>query len=347
MAEQQAQAAPQHVFQAEVARLLHLMVHSVYTEKEVFLRELISNASDACDKLRYEAIANPGLLGEDSRLVIRIEIDKDNNRLTVADNGIGMNERELIENLGTIARSGTRAFLDRIGSESEGTSLIGQFGVGFYSAFMVADRIEVVSRKAGDQNGWLWASDGASGFAVTQVDPARINRGTAVTLTLNADSRSFLDDGQIDRIVRTYSDHILFPVELVAKDGTARQLNSASALWQRSKSEVKPEEYKEIYSRVAHQFDEPALTLHYRAEGRQSYAVLLFVPTQRPFDLFDAERKGASSSTCAASSSPRRPSCFQVTCASCAASSIPRTCRSTSRARSCRTIRRSPRSVAR
>jgi molecular chaperone HtpG len=295
MTGQAAQPASQHVFQAEVSRLLHLMVHSVYTQKDVFLRELISNASDACDKLRYEAIARPELLEADSRLSIRIEIDKPRHRLTVADNGIGMNEQELIENLGTIARSGTRAFLERLASNAEGASLIGQFGVGFYSAFMVADRIEVTSRKAGEDNAWLWTSDGASGFAVTpapQSDDAAIQRGTAVTLTLKTDAHDFLEDTEIERIVRQYSDHILFPIELVGADGKSRQINSASALWQRSKSEVKPEEYKEIYNRVAHQFDEPALTLHYRAEGRQSYAVLLFVPTTRPFDLFDAERKG-------------------------------------------------------
>lgn len=284
-----------HGFQTEVARLLHLMVHSVYTEKDVFLRELISNASDACDKLRYDAIANPDLLGGDARLAIRIEVDKSAGTLTVADNGIGMDEQELIDNLGTIARSGTRAFLDRLSADTDGSSLIGQFGVGFYSAFMVADRIQVVSRKAGDSSAWLWASDDASGFTITQASEAiaaKVPRGTAVILTLKTDAKTFLEEAEIERVVRAYSDHILFPVELAGEDGTARQINSASALWQRSKSEVKPEDYQEVYRTVAHQFDEPALTLHYRAEGRQSYAVLLFVPSQAPYDLFDAERKG-------------------------------------------------------
>jgi molecular chaperone HtpG len=295
MSADEAQQAPRHVFQTEVSRLLHLMIHSVYTEKDVFLRELISNASDACDKLRYDAIATPDLLAGDPRLAIRISADKAAGTLTVADNGIGMNEQELIDNLGTIARSGTRAFLDRLSSDADGTSLIGQFGVGFYSAFMVADRIEVVSRKAGDSKAWLWTSAGADGFTVAQAPEdraAKVPRGTSVTLTLKSDAKTFLEDAEIERIVRTYSDHILFPIELVAADGKARQINSASALWQRSKSEVKPEEYKEVYQTLAHQFDDPALTLHYRAEGRQSYAVLLFVPTRAPFDLFDAERKG-------------------------------------------------------
>ena len=284
-----------HGFQTEVARLLHLMVHSVYTEKDVFLRELISNASDACDKLRYDAIAKPELLGGDARLAIRIEADKAAGTLTVADNGIGMDEQELIDNLGTIARSGTRAFLDRLSTDADSSSLIGQFGVGFYSAFMVADRIQVVSRKAGDSSAWLWVSDDASGFTITQASEAvaaKMPRGTAVTLTLKKEAKGFLDDAEIERIVRAYSDHILFPVELAGEDGKTRQINSASALWQRSKSEVKPEEYQEVYKTLAHQFDEPALTLHYRAEGRQSYAVLLFVPSRAPFDLFDAERKG-------------------------------------------------------
>ncbi len=207
-----------------------------------------------------------------------------------------MSETEMVENLGTIARSGTRAFLDKLGADTASASgLIGQFGVGFYSAFMVADRIEVVSRRAGGAAASLWTSDGMSGFTVGPVPEDRAKaapRGTCVTLHMKADAAQFLEPFEIERIVKTYSDHILFPVELVEGTDAARQVNSASALWQRSKSEVKPEEYKEVYNTVAHQFDDPALTIHYRAEGRQSYAVLLFVPTSRPFDLFDAHRKG-------------------------------------------------------
>lgn len=295
MSTDQPSPATSRPFEAEVSRLLHLMVHSVYTEKDIFLRELISNASDACDKLRYEAIARPELMGDDARLAIRIETDKEAGRLVIADNGVGMSESELAENLGTIARSGTRAFMERVGKEGENSALIGQFGVGFYSAFMVADHIEVVSRKAGEDTAWLWTSDGASGYtieAAPEADAAKVSRGTRITLHLKDDARNFLDDYEIERIVKTYSDHILFPVELVGADGEAKQLNSASALWQRSRSEVKPEEYTEAYRSLSGQLDEPALTVHYKAEGRQSYAALLFVPSQRPFDLFDVERKG-------------------------------------------------------
>ena len=283
-------------FQAEVSRLLHLMVHSVYTEKEIFLRELISNASDALDKLRYEAIAQPALIETEPRLAIRISVDKAAHTLTVADNGIGMTQPELIENLGTIARSGTKAFLDRLSAEKDGSSaLIGQFGVGFYSAFMVSDHIEVVSRRAGAPTASVWISDGANGFTIapaSEAQAASVPRGTAVTLTIRTEDDAFLEASRIEHIVRTYSDHIQFPVELVEPDGSVRQVKAASALWQRSKSEVKPEDYAEAYKTIAGQFDEPALTIHYRAEGRQSYAVLLFVPSTRPFDLYDVGRKG-------------------------------------------------------
>jgi len=295
MSTDQPSPATSRPFEAEVSRLLHLMVHSVYTEKDIFLRELISNASDACDKLRYEAIAHPELMGDDARLAIRIETDKEASRIVIADNGIGMNERELAENLGTIARSGTRAFVERLGKDGESSALIGQFGVGFYSAFMVADHIDVVSHKAGEDATWLWASDGASGYTIkpaSEADAAKVPRGTRITLHLKDDAKNFLDDYEIGRIVKTYSDHILFPVELVGADGEAKQLNSASALWQRSKNEVTPDEYTEAYRSLSGQLDQPALTVHYKAEGRQSYAALLFVPTQRPFDLFDVERKG-------------------------------------------------------
>jgi len=294
---QSSSTAGQHAFQAEVSRLLQLMVHSVYTEKEIFLRELISNASDACDKLRYESIATPSLMGDDQRLAITIAVDKPARRLIVSDNGIGMSEAELVDNLGTIARSGTRAFLDRLAADPQGTAsgLIGQFGVGFYSAFMVADRIEVVSRRAGADAAFVWSSDGMNGFAVrpaTGEEATAVPRGTRVTLHLKPDADAYLESYEIERIVKTYSDHILFPVEFIDEKNERRQLNTASALWQRSKSELTPEVYTEAYRGIAHQLDEPALTIHYKAEGRQSYAVLLFVPGERPFDLFDIERKG-------------------------------------------------------
>src|SRR5690349_1969536 len=279
------EAAQTHPFQAEVAELLRLMVHSVYSETDIFLRELVSNASDACDRLRYEAIAHPELLGED-RLIIRIRPDAAAGTLTISDNGIGMDRQELIDNLGTVARSGTRAFMSRIAeaakdkeSVKDGGGLIGQFGVGFYSAFMVADRITVISRRAG------------AGEA------ARVGRGTEITLHLKEDAKSYLEPSTIERIVHTYSDHIMFPIELAGKgaDGTEpepRQINKASAIWQRPKSELKPEDYTQAYHALGVAFDDPAMTIHYRAEGRQSYAVLLFAPTRAPYDLFDPLRKG-------------------------------------------------------
>jgi molecular chaperone HtpG len=282
-------------FQAEVAELLQLMVHSVYSETDIFLRELISNASDACDKLRYEAIANPGLIADGEAPKIRIAPNKTANSLTVADNGIGMDRLELIDNLGTIARSGTKSFLSRLGEAKDGAGLIGQFGVGFYSAFMVAERIVVTSRRAGSDQVWTWSSSGGSGFeiaAASEDDAKRVARGTEIVLHLKSDAAKYLETHEIERIVGAYSDNIQFPIVLVPEEGEPRQINSASALWQRSKSELTPEDYKQAYKSIAGAFDEPAMTLHYRAEGRQSYAVLLFAPSTKPFDLFEPSRKG-------------------------------------------------------
>lgn len=291
-----AQGSPEkHQFQAEVAELLNLMIHSVYSETDVFLRELVSNASDACDKVRYEAIARPELLAGDERLAIRLKPDAAAKTLTVADNGIGMDREELIDNLGTLARSGTKAFLKGLKDAKEGMGLIGQFGVGFYAAFMVADRIEVTSRRAGSTEAWTWTSSSGSGFDVapaTEEQAARVPRGTEIVLHLKEDAVRYLQPYELERIVRTYSDHVLFPIELIDDKGEARQVNAASALWQRSKSEVTPEDYTQAYRSLAMAFDEPALTLHYKVEGRQSYAVLLFVPSTPPFDLTDPARKG-------------------------------------------------------
>ena len=286
-------AAETHSFQAEVAELLRLMVHSVYTETDIFLRELISNASDACDRLRYEAIATPGL-ADGAPFVIRITPDKVKGTLTISDNGIGMGRQELIDNLGTVARSGTRAFMEKLAEAKDGSGLIGQFGVGFYSAFMVADRIEVVSRHAGAKEAWAWTSSGGGGFEIapaSEAQAARVSRGTEIVLHLKEDAKKYLEPYEIRRVVSTYSDHILFPIELADAEGKPEQINSASAIWQRPKSELKPEEYKEAYRSISHAFDEPAITLHYRAEGRQSYAVLLFAPSTRPYDLFDPVRQ--------------------------------------------------------
>src|SRR6188472_3948750 len=282
-------------FQAEVSELLHLMVHSVYSETDIFLRELISNASDACDKLRYEAIARPELIGDGAPPRIRIIPDKKANTLSVVDSGIGMDRQELIDNLGTIARSGTKSFLSRLGEAKDGAGLIGQFGVGFYSAFMVADRIVVTSRRAGTGEVWIWTSSGGAGFEIapaSEEDAKRVARGTEILLHLKPDAKKYLETWEIERIVGAYSDNIQFPIELQPEEGEPRQINSASALWQRSKSELTAEDYAKAYKSIANAFDEPAMTLHYRAEGRYSYAVLLFAPSAKPFDLFEPQRKG-------------------------------------------------------
>ena len=282
-------------FQAEVAELLNLMVHAVYSETDIFLRELISNASDALDRLRYEAIAAPDLMADGEPAKIRIVPDKKAGTLAVIDNGIGMDRQELIDNLGTIARSGTKSFLSRLTEAKDGAGLIGQFGVGFYAAFMVADRIVVTSRRAGTSEVWTWTSSGGNGFDIapaSEEDAKRITRGTEIALHLKDDARKYLEAYEIERIVSAYSDNIQFPIELKPEEGESRQINSASALWQRPKSELKPEDYTQAYKSIAGAFDEPAMTLHYRAEGRQSYAVLLFAPSTKPFDLFEPTRKG-------------------------------------------------------
>ena len=288
-------AAESQPFQAEVAELLHLMVHSVYSETDIFLRELISNASDACDKLRYEAIAAPDLIGDGDPPQIRIVPDKKANTLSVIDSGIGMDRQELIDNLGTIARSGTKSFLSRLTEAKDGAGLIGQFGVGFYAAFMVAERIVVTSRRAGTNEVWTWSSSGGSGFEIapaSEDDARRITRGTEIVLHLKPEAAKYLETYEIERIVGAYSDNIQFPIELKPEEGEPRQINSASALWQRPKSELKPEDYTQAYRAIAGAFDDPAMTLHYRAEGRQSYVVLLFAPSTKPFDLFEPSRKG-------------------------------------------------------
>jgi molecular chaperone HtpG len=287
--------AQTHPFQAEVAQLLRLMVHSVYSETDIFLRELISNASDACDKLRYEAIAKPELMKDGVALSIRIKPDTDGGTLTITDTGIGMDRQELIDNLGTVARSGTRAFIEKLTESRDGAGLIGQFGVGFYSAFMVADRIEVTSRRAGAAEAFVWTSSGGEGFEIapaSEAQSARVPQGTEIVLHLKENAKRYLEPHDIERVVHTYSDHIQFPIELATGEGEPRQINKASAIWQRPKSELKADDYTQAYRSIAGAFDEPALTLHYRAEGRQSYAVLLFVPSVEPYDLLDRNRKG-------------------------------------------------------
>ncbi|WP_193366931.1 molecular chaperone HtpG [Pelagibius marinus] len=285
--------AEEHLsFQAEVSRLLDIVAHSLYSEKEIFLRELISNASDACDRLRHAALTQSDLLGEDTTFKIRLKADPAAKTLTVADNGIGMNREELIENLGTIARSGTAAFVQQLESKQEGANLIGQFGVGFYSAFMVAEKVEVSTRRAGEDQGWKWTSDGKGEFTIVEDDAAPA-RGTRIVLQLREAEVEYLDPSRIRQIVATYSDHIAVPVVLESKkeDEPDETLNAASALWTRPKNEITEEQYKEFYHHVGHTFDEPWLRLHFKAEGVMEYTGLLFIPSQKPFDLFHPDRK--------------------------------------------------------
>jgi len=276
-------------FQAEVSRLLDIVAHSLYSEKEIFLRELISNASDACDRLRYAAIIEPNLIEGDADYRVMLTPIKSSKTLTIADNGIGMNHDELVENLGTIARSGTAAFMKELsGDERKDMSLIGQFGVGFYSAFMVADKVEVLSRKAGEAEGWRWVSDGKGEFTI-EAEP-NLKRGTRITLHIREGDEDYLETHRLRQIVKTYSDHIALPIVLA--DGNKEDtINTASALWTRPRSEITEEQYKEFYHHVGHSFDEPWLTLHARAEGVVEYTYLLFVPASKPFDLFEPERK--------------------------------------------------------
>jgi molecular chaperone HtpG len=276
-------------FQAEVSRLLDIVAHSLYSEKEIFLRELISNASDACDRLRYAAITEPKLIEGDPDYRVVLTPVKSSKTLTIADNGIGMNHDELIENLGTIARSGTAAFMTQLsGDQKKDVSLIGQFGVGFYSAFMVADKVEVLSRKAGEEQGWRWTSDGRGEFTI-EPEP-NLKRGTRITLHIRDGDEEYLEPHRLRQIVKTYSDHIALPIVLA--DGNKEDtINTASALWTRPRGEITEEQYKEFYHHVGHGFDEPWLTLHARAEGVVEYTYLLFVPSTTPFDLFEPERK--------------------------------------------------------
>lgn len=279
-------------FQAEVTRLLHIVTHSLYSQKEIFLRELISNASDACDKLRFAAQTDASLWDGDNELRVSLSVDKATRTLTIADNGIGMSRDELVANLGTIARSGTGEFMAGLsGDNAKDMSLIGQFGVGFYSAFMVAAKVEVVSRRAGEPEAWRWISDGSGSFTIGEAEHE--GRGTTILLHLREGEDEFLDPANLRRIVKAYSDHIALPVVLLEEGKGNETLNAASALWTRAKSDVTEEQYKDFYHHVAHAFDDPWLTLHTRAEGKLDYTLLLYVPTMQPRDLFDPARKPA------------------------------------------------------
>ena len=275
-------------FQAEVGRLLDIVAHSLYSDRRVFLRELISNASDACDRRRYEAVTRPELAPSDTEFRIELTLDDKARTLTVADNGIGMSRGDLIENLGTIARSGTAAFMKSLtGDAKKDMPLIGQFGVGFYSAFMVADRVTVETRRAGEDQGWRWSSDGKGEFTLEAIERPAI--GTSVILHMREDAGEFLDPEQLRAIVRQYSDHVAIPIKLGGEKGET--LNRASALWTRPRTEITAEQHKEFYHHVAHAFDEPWLTLHWRAEGKIEYTGLLYIPSSRSLDIFHPDRK--------------------------------------------------------
>ena len=265
-------------FQAEVSKVLGLVINSLYSNKEIFLRELISNSSDACDRLRYLSLTDQQLakgLAEFS--------------ITIADNGIGMNNADLVENLGTVARSGTIEFLESLsGDEKKDSALIGQFGVGFYASFSVAEKVEVLTRKAGEKQAWLWTSDGKSSYSIAEAE--RNDPGTSVTVYLKKEEKDYIEEARIRNIVRTYSDHISIPIMLAGKEGDT-QINTGSAIWTRQKKDITDEQYKEFYHHVANVYDEPWLTLHNRAEGKIEYTNLMFIPSSKPYDLMNPDRK--------------------------------------------------------
>jgi molecular chaperone HtpG len=275
-------------FQTEVRQLLKLMIHSLYSNKEIFLRELISNASDAADKLRFEALSQPALRGDDE-LAIRVELDKESRQLSVVDNGIGMSRQELVDNLGTIARSGTAEFLEKMtGDQQHDAQLIGQFGVGFYSSFIVADKVTVETRRAGDEQAVRWESDGQGEFTVEDIE--REERGTRVTLHLREDEAEFLESFRVELLIRKYSDHIGFPVSLhVAGEDESKVVNSATALWTLPRADISDDEYREFYKHLAHDFADPLAWSHNRVEGKREYTSLLYIPAAAPFDLWNRE----------------------------------------------------------
>jgi len=290
-------------FQAEVKQLLHLMIHSLYSNKEIFLRELVSNASDACDKLRFEALSDGALYEGDSDLRIRVLFDKDARTVTVSDNGVGMTRQEVIEHIGTIAKSGTREFFDSLtGDQAKDARLIGQFGVGFYSSFIVADKVSVLTRRAGlsREHGVLWESAGEGDYSIETVEKA--GRGTDVVLHLRDGEDEFLDTWRLKSIIHRYSDHIQAPIQMlkqvwdegkkanVLTDET-EVVNQASALWARPKSEITDEQYVEFYKHVAHDFEAPLAHVHAKVEGKQDYTQLLYIPARAPFDLWDREHR--------------------------------------------------------
>lgn len=286
-------------FQAEVKQLLHLMIHSLYSNKEIVLRELISNASDAADKLRFEALADNTLYGDDGELKIRVSFDKAARTVTISDNGIGMSRQEVIDNIGTIAKSGTREFLNALsGDQKKDAALIGQFGVGFYSSFIVADKVTLVTRRAGSEEAVQWESSGEGDYTLSAAD--KTTRGTDIILHLREGEDEFLNDWKLKSIIRKYSDHITLPIVMKKsewKDGEQvptdedEVVNKASALWARGKSDISEDDYKEFYKHVSHDFEDPLAWSHSRVEGKQEYISLLYIPAKAPFDLYDRERR--------------------------------------------------------
>jgi molecular chaperone HtpG len=278
-------------FDAEVGKVLNLMIHSLYTNKEIFLRELISNASDACDKLRYLSQMDDSLIKGDTELKIEVSINKDKREITIFDNGIGMNEQDLIENLGTIARSGTQSFIEQMtGDSRKDNQLIGQFGVGFYSSYMVAENVKVISKKAGEDKAYLWESKGDGEYTIEEYQ-GEASRGTTITLHMKEEEGSFVDSFRLKHIIKTYSDHVSIPIMFIEEDGNKERVNSSSALWTRPKSEITTEQYKDLYKSVAYSIDDPWLVIHNKNEGLVEYTNLLYVPSQKTFDLFHPDRK--------------------------------------------------------
>lgn len=279
-------------FDAEVGKILQLMIHSLYTNKDIFMRELVSNASDACDKLRYLSLTKPELIKDDPEFKIKITVDEEKRLVTITDNGIGMNREDLIENIGTIARSGTQNFLNQLtGDSNKDMQLIGQFGVGFYSGLMVADEMEVISCKAGEKDVWQWKSKGDAEYTIVKLENEEVKRGTSVILHIKEGSDEFLDKFRLRYIVKTYSDHISFPIEFIDAEGVTEVFNSSSAIWMRPKGEITEDQYQEFYKQVAHLPDSPWHIMHNKNEGMVEYTNLFYIPSSKPFDLFNPDRR--------------------------------------------------------
>ena len=281
--------AEKMAFKAEVNKMLDIVINSLYSEKQIFLRELISNASDACDKIKYMALLNPELSKDAADLKIKISADDKNNTLKISDNGIGMSKDDLINHLGTIAKSGTADFVNNAKDNGSSVDLIGQFGVGFYSAFMVAKKVEILTRKAGEDKAWFWTSDGVNGFEISPAE--KKDSGTEIKLYLKDDAKEYTDTIYLRQIIRLYSDHISYPIVLDLGEAGEETVNTGSALWTRNKAEITKEQYNEFYHHVSKNFDEPWLCLHFKAEGNLEYTGLLYIPSTQPYDLFQPDQK--------------------------------------------------------